>query len=78
MTSFVEAVETFKKSAADWLTDEDSPAIAALEAAAVELDKEVTGALLNAYGLTYRNLLKRKPGDQTGGGDELDDLLPDA
>jgi len=78
VTSFVAAVETFKASAADWLTDEDSPAIAALEAAAKQLDQEVTPALLSAYGLTYRSLLKRKPGDQTGGGDELDDLIPDS
>lgn len=77
MTTFVKAVETFKKSAASWLTDEDSPAVAALEASAKELDKEVTGALLNAYGLTYRNLLKRKPGDAEDGGDELDSLIPE-
>lgn len=77
MTSFVKAVETFKKSAADWLSDEDSPAVAALEAAAKQLDKEVTPALLSAYGITYRNLLKRKPGDAEDGGDELDDLIPE-
>lgn len=76
MTTFVKAVATFKKSAKDWLTDEDSPAVAALEAAAVQLDKEMSPALLSAYGLTYRNLLKRKPGDQTEGGDELDSLIP--
>lgn len=77
MTSFVNAVKTFKKSAKDWLTDEDSPAVAALEAAAVQLDKEMSPALLSAYGLTYRNLLKRKPGDAEDGGDELDSLIPE-
>lgn len=77
MTTFVKAVATFKKSAKDWLTDEDSPAVAALEAAAVQLDKEMSPALLSAYGLTYRNLLKRKPGESTDGGDELDSLIPE-
>lgn len=77
MTTFKAAVATFKKSAESWLTDEDSPAVAALEAAAVQLDKEMSPALLSAYGLTYRNLLKRKPGDTTEDGDELDDILPD-
>ncbi|TDL43595.1 hypothetical protein [Microbacterium oleivorans] len=78
MTTFKAAVATFKKSAKSWLQDEDSPAVAALEAAAVQLDKEMSPALLSAYGLTYRNLLKRKPGDTTEDGDELDDLFPDA
>lgn len=76
MTTFTEAVETFKKSAADWLTDEDSPAVAALEAAAAELDRKMSPALLAAYGLTYRNLLKRKPGEASEDGDELDDIIP--
>ena len=77
MTSFVKAVETFKKSAAEWLTDEDLPAVAALEAAAEALDKKMSPALLSAYGLTYRNLLKRKPQETDEGGDALDDLIPE-
>lgn len=77
MTTFVNAVKTFKKSAKEWLTDEDSPAVAALEAAAVQLDKEMSPALLGQYGLTYRNLLKRKPLDSEDGGDELDALIPE-
>ncbi|QRY40855.1 hypothetical protein JVX92_00740 [Microbacterium hominis] len=76
MTTFVKAVATFKKSAKSWLTDEDSPAVAALEAAARQLDAEMSPALLSAYGLTYRNLLKRKPADPNESGDELDDLIP--
>lgn len=78
MSTFVKAVATFKKSASSWLTDEDSPAVAALEAAAVQLDKEMSPALLSAYGLTYRNLLKRKPEASEEDGDELDDLIPDS
>ena len=74
--SFVQAVTDFK-NASPWLGPEDAPALAALEAAAVKLDKEVNPALLSAYGLTYRNLLKRKPGVVQEDGDELDDLIPE-
>lgn len=78
MTSFKKAVETFKKSAADWLSDEDLPAVVVLEQTAEQLDTKITPALVAQFGLTYRNLLKRKPGDATDGGDELDDLIPDS
>jgi hypothetical protein len=61
--NFTTAVEKFLKTANDWLTDEDAPAVAALQGAAVELDIEISPALLSAYGLTYRNLLRRKPTD---------------
>lgn len=77
MSSFTKAVETFKKSAKEWLTDEDAPALVALEASAKALDVEVTAALLNAYGTTYRSLLKKKPA-QTEEADELSKLLSEA
>ena len=77
MTSFKKAVETFKKSAKEWLTDEDSPALVVLEQTAEQLDVKITPALVAQFGLTYRNLLKRKPGDAEDGGDELDDLIPE-
>lgn len=77
MTQFTTAVAAFKASANSWLSDDDAPAIAALEAAAAQLDKEMTPALLAQYGLIYRSLLKRKPGDTAEAGDELDDLIPE-
>lgn len=70
MATFAYAVRKFKKSAADWLTDEDSPAVIALEAMAKQLDVKMTPALLSQYGLAYRSLLKRKP----SGDAEMDEL----
>lgn len=61
MATFRYAVRRFKKSASSWLTDEDYPAVTALEAMAVELDKHVTSALANSFGQAYRALLARKP-----------------
>lgn len=78
MTTFTSAVETFRKSAAAWLTDEDTPALVSLEKAAAELDKEISPALLSSFNLTYRALLKRKPDADTEDGDELDDIIPDS
>ena len=59
---------------ATWLTDEDDPAVVALFAMAKELDDKLNPPLVAQYGLTYRNLLKRKPG-QTEEVDELAKLL---
>ena len=42
-----------------------------LEALADELDREVTAALAAQFGLTYRNLLKRKPAEDAGALDPL-------
>lgn len=72
--TFVNAVTEFLNSAEPWLSPEDAPAVAALQAAARELDKEVTSALLNSYGLMYRSLLKRKP-TRPAEVDELERLL---
>lgn len=56
--------------AATWLRDEDGPAVVSLLAMAAELDDKLNPPLVAQYGLTYRNLLKRKPEE----GDSLDEL----
>ena len=57
-------------SSSPWLADEDGPAVVALLAMAAELDEKLNPPLVAQYGLTYRNLLKRKPAE----GDGLDEL----
>jgi hypothetical protein len=72
---FTAATDAFLLTANNWLSAEDAPAIAALMGAASALDKDgITPALLSAYGLTYRSLLKRKPGADAEP-DELESLL---
>jgi hypothetical protein len=77
VVKFTTAVRRFKKSAKEWLTDDDYPAVVALEAMAQQLDTHMTPALLSQYGLTYRNLLSRKPVD-TAAEDELEKALREA
>lgn len=77
MSTFTQSVKTFKKAAADWLTPEDDPALVTLEKAAAELDKgPVQASLINAFGVTYRALLARKPAESSEEVDPLDDLIP--
>jgi hypothetical protein len=59
---FTEAVETFIKSA-EWLSDDDLVAVISLKAMAEELDEatKLNPPLVAQFGLTYRNLLKKKP-----------------
>ncbi|MGW9346033.1 hypothetical protein ACWGR3_31315 [Streptomyces albidoflavus] len=76
MATFIYAVRKFKKSAASWLSDEDLPAVVALEAMAKELDVKMTPALLSQYGLAYRSLLARAPKTSGEGGDPLDGIIP--
>lgn len=76
MKSFTSSVETFLKSAKPWLTEEDTPAMVSLQHMAKALDEEMSPALLSQFGLAYRSLLKKKPGDAGDDGDELDDLIP--
>ena|GEM_PF-4502362 len=76
MKSFTQAVTEFLKSAEGWLLPEDYPATVSLQHMAAGLDEEMTPALLSQFGLAYRSLLKKKPGDQGDDGDELDDLIP--
>lgn len=73
MKTFTQAVEDFLE-AADWLTDVDQPAVVSLQQAAAELDSAgVQAALLNTYGITYRQLLKRA--GRTDAVDEAEDFL---
>ena len=75
MTQNAFMTETLKFiSTASWLTDEDGPAVISLLAMAEELDQKINPPLVAQYGLTYRNLLKRKPQAQDEG-DELAKLL---
>lgn len=71
--SFVESTLKFI-SRSSWLTDEDEPAVTALLAMAYKLDDDINPPLVAQYGLTYRNLLKRKP-DAGDAPDELAKLL---
>lgn len=78
MSTLTKAVETFLKSAKDWLLPEDSPATVSLQLLAQQIDTEPTPALWGQFGLAYRSLLKKKPAAGTEDGDELDDLIPDS
>lgn len=69
MTSFVESTGKFL-AAASWLTEDDEPAVVMLQALAAELDANLNPPLVAQYGLAYRNLLKRKPGES----EEVDEL----
>ena len=60
--TFAETVDSFLKTA-DWLDDSHGPSVKALEALAVELDREVTAALVAQFGLLHRSLLKAKPSE---------------
>jgi hypothetical protein len=60
MTTFTESTGRFL-AAATWLTEDDQPAVVTLMALAAELDVNLNPPLVAQYGLTYRNLLKRKP-----------------
>jgi hypothetical protein len=76
---FANAVRKFKRDAADWLTDEDAPAVIALEVMAAELDGgNLSPALLGQYGLAYRSLLKRKPVGDASADDPLERALRQA
>jgi hypothetical protein len=74
--TFVESVEDFLEVARDWLSEEDHPARAALRHMAVELDNKMSPALLSQFGLSYRSLLARKPSEDGGELDALDNIIP--
>jgi hypothetical protein len=76
--SMVSETNAFIRSAKGWLTDDDGPALQALKMLAKAADSEdkaggVRGATMGQYGLTYRNLLTRKPAAEPAPDDE-DDL----
>lgn len=75
MRGFTEAINKFITSA-DWLQDEDAVAVVSLLAMAAELDTadKLNPPLVAQFGLTYRNLLKKKPVGDTEV-DPLADLL---
>lgn len=58
--NFVKSVESFLADAY-WLNASHAPSVAALKALAVELDREVTAALIAQFGVLHRSLLKEKP-----------------
>lgn len=67
--TFKTATEAFLKSA-DWLGDDDLPAIITLQKIAAQLDEGgLQAALVAQYGVTYRSLLKQRP---AGEGDDDD------
>lgn len=74
MRGFTEAVNKFIQSA-EWLTEEDEVAIVTLKAVAAELDtmNKLHAPLVSAFGLTYRDLMKKKPIDMDV--DEIELLL---
>ena len=48
-----------------WLTAAHAPSVVALQAVAIELDREVTAALIAQFGVLHRSLLKERPSVQT-------------
>lgn len=58
--NFTESVRRFIADAY-WLSDSHAPSVVALEALAVELDREVQAALVAQFGVLHRSLLKEKP-----------------
>lgn len=75
--TFTESIEEFV-NASDWLAPEDTPAVVTLQRLAEELDRgPLVPALVAQFGLTFRNLLRRKPtGDSPS--DPLEAALRDA
>ena len=61
---FVEAVQQFVANET-WLSAAHAPSVVALQAVAVELDREVTAALIAQFGMLHRSLLKERPSVQT-------------
>jgi hypothetical protein len=70
---FVEAVQQFVENET-WLNAAHAPSVVALQAVAVELDREVTAALIAQFGMLHRSLLKERPGVQVAS-DPLAELL---
>lgn len=73
--AFTTSVNKFVR-AATWLGPLDAPAVASLKSMATKLDdpETMSPAMLSAFGLTYRQLLKRAP-DHIEEVDEFERLL---
>lgn len=71
--TFTAATERFLE-VADWLGDEDEPAVTSLKIMAAVMDKRFSAATMAQYGLVYRSLMKKRP-DGTHEVDPLEALL---
>jgi hypothetical protein len=71
--TFVEAVQQFVANET-WLNAAHAPSVVALQAVAIELDREVTPALIAQFGMLHRSLLKERPGAENES-DPLEELL---
>jgi hypothetical protein len=71
--NFENAVQQFIENET-WLTAAHAPSVVALQAVAIELDREVTAALIAQFGVLHRSLLKERPGVQNES-DPLEELL---
>ena len=58
--NFTEAVKQFVENE-KWLDASHAPSVVALQAVAIELDREVTAALIAQFGLLHRSILKERP-----------------
>lgn len=58
--NFTEAVKQFVENE-EWLNASHAPSVVALQAVAIELDREVTAALIAQFGLLHRSILKERP-----------------
>jgi len=72
--TFVEAVGAFF-DVADWLTDNEGPAMTALMKAAETLDKKVSSTMLAEYGKVFRYLHGLRPDANKVPVDEFEDFL---
>lgn len=72
--TFTEAVGAFFDGA-DWLTDNESPAMTALMKSAEALDNKISATMLAEYGKVFRYLRNLKPDDDTKHTDALDDFI---
>lgn len=72
--TFEEAVGAFFDGA-DWLTDNESPAMTALMKAAQSLDTKMSATMLAEFGKVFRYLRNLKPDEDIKHTDALDDFI---
>ena len=72
-STYVEAVEAFLEKA-DWLGEEEEPAVTGLMKCAEQLDSEFQASTFAQFTMTHRYLMKKKP-VTTSKEEEDDDLL---
>ena len=71
METYTAAAERFLKTA-DYLLESDQPMITGLRHLADELDKVYLASTYAQYGLTFRYLVKQKPGEVDSEDDDPD------